>query len=108
SELDPGDAVGHLTGNELEPAARRLVVEEDPGHREETVALAVVDGDVVTVHFRNAVGTARIERRQLGLRNLPHLAEHLARRSLIQLDLRIDMADRLEDARDALRVELAG
>ena len=79
-----------------------------PGHGEQVVALAVVDRDVVREHLRHAVRAARIERRQLGLRHLAHLAEHLARRRLIDADRRIDLANRLEHARHALRVELAG
>ena len=79
-----------------------------PGHGEQVVALAVVDRDVVREHLRHAVRAARIERRQLGLRHLAHLAEHLARRRLVEADRRVDLADRLEHARHALRVELAG
>ena len=92
-ELDPRDAVGHLARDELEAAPRRLVVEEHPRHREQIVALAVVHRDVVGEHLRDAVRAARIERRQLGLRHLADLAEHLARRGLVEADLRIDAAE---------------
>ena len=67
-ELDARHPVGDLARHELEPAPRRLVVEEDPGDGEQAVRLAVVDRDVVPVHLGDAVGRARVERRQLGLR----------------------------------------
>ena len=107
-ELDARDAVRHLARHELEPAPRRLVVEQHARHREEVVALAVVHGDVMREHLRHAVRAARVERRHLGLRHFAHLAEHLARRGLIEADGRVDAADGVEHPRDALRVELAG
>ena len=47
AELDARHAVGDFAGDELEPAPRRFVVEQDAGDGEQPVALAVVDGDVV-------------------------------------------------------------
>ena len=85
-ELDARHAVGDLAGHELEAAARRLVIEEDARHREQVVALAIVDGDVVREDLRHAVGAARVERRELGLRDLSHLAVHLAGRRLVEPD----------------------
>ncbi len=73
----------------------------------EVVALAVVDGDVVREDLRDAVGAARVERRQLGLRHLAHLAVHLARRGLVEADRGIHLTNGLERPRDALRVVLA-
>ena len=70
-----GIEIGDLAGHELQPAARRLVVEEDAGDGEQVVALAVVHRNVVGEDLRDAVGAARIERRQLGLRRLADLAE---------------------------------
>ena len=81
-----------LARDELEAAPRRLVVEQDAGAGEQAVALAVVDGDVVAEHLRHAVRAARVERRHLGLRHLAHLAEHLARRGLVEPDLRVRRA----------------
>src|SRR5262249_46667596 len=107
-ERDPRDAVADLARDELQAAARRLVVEEDARHRKQVVALAVVDGDVVPEHLRHAVGAPRVERRELGLRHFTDLAEHLGRGRLVDADPRVDLAHGLEDARHALRVELAG
>ena len=67
-ELDARDAVGDLARDELAAAARALVVEEDARAREQAVALAVVDGDVVAVDLGDAVRAARVERRRLALR----------------------------------------
>ena len=74
----------------------------------QVVALAVVDRDPVPVDLGDAVGAARVERRRLGLRHLAHLAEHLRRARLVEADLRVDEADRLEDPRHAERGGLAG
>ncbi len=106
--LDARDAVAHLPRHELETPARRFVVEQDARAGEEAVALAVVDGDVVAEDLRDAVGAARVERRQLVLRHLAYLPEHLARRGLVQADPGVDRPDRVEDPRHPLRVELAG
>ncbi len=108
AELDARDAVGDLAGDELQAAARRLVVEEDAGDGKEVVALAVVDGDVVAEDLGDAVGATRIEGRHLVLRHFAHAAVHLARGGLVEADLRVDAADGFERSRDALRVELAG
>src|SRR6266508_694328 len=83
-ELDRGGAVGDLAGYELEPAAWTLVVETNPRARVQAVALAVVDRDEVAVGLRYAVGAARVERRRLVLGRLANLAEHLARRRLVE------------------------
>ena len=90
AQLDPGHAVGDLAGHELLAAARALVVEEDAGDGEQAVALAVVDGDVVAVGLGHAVGAARVEGRDLGLRHLADLAEHLAAGGLVELRLGAD------------------
>ena len=103
-----GDAVGDLAGDELQAAARRLVVEEDPRAGEEVVGLAVVDRDVVAVDLGHAVGAARVEGRALVLRRLAHLAEHLAGGRLVEADPGSTCADRLEHAGDAQRGELGG
>ena len=108
AELDPRDAVRDLARHELEPAARRLVVEEDPRDREEAVRLAVVDRDEVPVGLRHPVRRARVEGRRLALRNLAHLAEHLGRGRLVEADVRVHAADRLQKARDADSGELSG
>ncbi len=97
-----GDArhpVGHLARDELEAAARGLVVEQDARRGVQPVALAVVDGDPVAVDLRHAVGAARVERRRLALGHLLHLAEHLRRAGLVEADLGVDQADGIEHPR---------
>ncbi len=105
AELDAGDGVGDLAGDELEAASRTLVVEQDAAAGEQAVALAVVDDDVVTEDLGAAVGRARMERRALGLRGLADLAEHLAAAGLVEADRVVlgttDHADRLEHAQHA-------
>ena len=88
-----------LAGHKLQAAAWTLVIEQDPAGRMQVVGLPVVDGDEVPVDLRHPVRRAGIERRQLGLRDLLHLAEHLARRRLIEPRLRTHLADRLEHPR---------
>ena len=78
------------------PRRSRLVVEQDPAAGVEVIRLAVVDGDEVPVRLRHAVRRAGVERRQLGLRHLADLAEHLARRRLVEARLRAHLAHRLE------------
>src|SRR5262245_1466708 len=105
-DLDGGYAVRDLARHELEAAPRALVIEEDARAREQAVALAVIDGDVVTVDLGHAVRAARIERRRLRLRALADLAEHLARARLVEACLRGGEPERLEDPRHADGVEL--
>ncbi len=99
-ELDPRRRVGDLARHELDPPPRPLVIEQDPRTREQPVTLPVVDGDVVTEHLGAAIRRTRMERRQLVLRRLAHLAEHLRRRRLIEADRIVlrppDHADRLQ------------
>ena len=84
------------------------MVEEDARDRIDAEALAVVDGQEVAVRLGYAVRAARVERSQLGLRDLANLAEHLARGRLVEADRRIDLADGLEHAGHAQPGELAG
>src|SRR5579863_3624596 len=105
--MNAGDAVRHLSRDELEAAPLRLVVEEDAGDRVQAEAFAIVDGDPVAVHLRDAVRAPRVERRELVLRRLLHLAEHLARAGLVEPRLRGCFPHRLEHPGDAERGELA-
>ena len=107
-EFDPGDTVGDLARDELQPPSRALVVEENTGHRVHAEALAIVDGDPVAVDLRHAVRTSRIERRRLPLRRLDHLPEHLARAGLIESGIRRSLLRRLEHPCDTESGELAG
>ena len=86
TERDARQRVGDLAGDELEPALRRLMVEQDAGRRVQSVRLAVVHGHVVAEHLRHAVRRARVERGELVLGRLAHLAEHLRRRRLVEAD----------------------
>ena len=105
-QLDPGDSVADLARDELQPSAGRFVVKQDSSRRVQAIRLPIVDGDVVAVRLRNAVGRARVEGRSLVLRNFPHLAEHLRRGRLVEADVWIDRADCLEHARHADAREL--
>src|SRR5262249_60947905 len=76
--------------------------EQDARAAEHPVALAVVDRDEVPVDLGDTIGAARMERRRFTLRRLPRLAEHLARRRLVEANPPgIKQPDRLEDASDA-------
>ena len=74
----------------------------------QVVALAIVDGDPVAVHLRDAVGAAGVKRRRFGLRDLGDLAEHLAAAGLVEADRGIDHADGVEQPRHAERSGFAG
>ena len=84
------------------------MVEEDAAHREQPVALPVVDSDVVAVDLGDPVGRARMERGQLVLRRLPHLPEHLAAGRLVETDGRVDQADRVQHPGDPETGDLPG
>src|SRR5574341_432869 len=94
--LDLDGAMRDLGRKELQSLTRRGVVEENAGAREQIVALAVVDRDVVAVDFRHAVGAAWVEWRLLVLWRLPYLAEHLRAAGLVKLDLRVQDAHGFE------------
>jgi len=106
--LDPRDPVTDLPFDELEPAPRRTVIEQDPGHPEEVVALAVVHRHPVPVELGRAVRRSRVERRRFALWRLDDLAEHLRRAGLVEADIGIDDADRFEDSGHAERGDVAG
>src|SRR5687768_11363516 len=63
-------------------------------------------------HLRDAVRTARMERGRLRLRYLAHLAEHLARRRLVEPDRVVlrpaDDTDRLPHAKHSEPADLRG
>jgi len=101
-------AVRDLARHELEPAAGRLVIEEDSADREEAVRLAVVDGDEMAVRLRHSVGRARIEGGALVLRHLAHLPEHLRGGGLVEARLGRCVPHRLEHLGHAQRGELPG
>ena len=105
AKCDPRDGAGHLAGEELEPPARRLVVEQDARARPGVIRFAVILRHVVTEHLSHAIGRARVELSGLPLRRLGRLAEHLRARRLVKPDaihrsLGMD-ANGLEHAQDA-------
>src|ERR1035437_1676544 len=61
----------------------------------------------MAVGLGDAIRTAGMEGRQLGLRDLADLTEHLARGSLVKADRRIYLTNGLQHARDAQAGELA-
>ena len=84
------------------------MIEQNAGAGEKPEALAVIFRDPVAVELRDAVGTARIERRLLILRDRLHLAEHFRGRGLVEPRLRPDNADRFKQIRHADGVDLCG
>ena len=105
---DVGQATRDLAGDEGLAAARALVVEQDPVAGVDAVGLAVVDGDPVGVELGDAVGTAGMERRRLGLRGLGDPAEQLAGRRLVEAGgfLEAEEADSLEQPQRADCVDI--
>ena len=108
AELDAGDAVRDLAGDELEPAQRALVVEEDAGGGVQAEALAVVHRDPMAVEFGDGIGRARIERRRFRLRRLLDLAVHFRGRRLVEARLRAEKADGLQHVGHADRRHVGG
>lgn len=106
-QLDARHRVRDLAGDELQAAARALVVEEDAGDGEQVVALAVVDGDPVAVDLGDAVGAAGVEGGVLDLGDGLDLAEHLGGAGLVEAGLGADLAQGVQHARDADAGELA-
>src|SRR5437773_2399051 len=84
AELDCGRVVRDLARDELQSPSRRLMVEENPADREESIRLAIVDRRVMRKDLGRAVRAARMEGRSLVLGRLDYLAEHLAGRRLIE------------------------
>ncbi len=99
--LAPGrdrcDGHADLAGDERRAAAGRLVVEQDPVHREHPVGLAVVAGHPVGVDLGRAVGAAGPEGGVLVLRRRGG-PEHLRGTGLVVAALQADHPDRFEQA----------
>src|SRR5207244_4060890 len=87
-ELDLRRRVRDLAGDELQAAARPLVIEQNARAGEQAVTLAEIHGNVVAVRFGNGVRAAWMKRRRFALRSLTDLAEHLAAGGLIETRLR--------------------
>ena len=107
---DVGQAAGDLAGDKGLAPARRLVVEEDAVAGVHVVGLAVVDGDPVGVELCHRVGAARIKRRGLALRCLPHQAVEFRGRGLVEARflLQAEEADRLEQSQGAHNDHVGG
>ena len=97
-----------LARDELQTAPRRFVIEQDARAGEHAVAFAVIDRDEMAIDLGHAVRAARVERRRLALRRLPHLAEHLAGGGLVKAGPRTDLPDGLQQAGHAQGGELGG
>ena len=108
AELDAGDAVGDLAGDELDAAQRALVIEQDAAAGVQAEALAVVHRHPVGVELGDTVGAAWVERGALGLPGLLDQAEHLRRGGLVELGFRPDEAHGLEHIAGAERGDGAG
>ena len=108
SELDPRHMVGHLAGHKLFPPPGRFVIEQNPRTGVEIIALTVVQSDVVAIDLGDSVGTARVEGRRLALRDLLHLAKHLAGRGLVEAHLFTGEANGLQNPHHTHRVKLCG
>ena len=70
------------------------MIEQDAVARVETVAFALVHGGPIRENFRDAVRTARPERRPFILRYGLRFPEHLAARSLIETRAQPGFANR--------------
>src|SRR5262245_30468660 len=62
SQLDSRHRVCDFASDELQSAPLALMVEKDSRTGEQVITLAVVDRDVMTIHFGNAIGTPRVKR----------------------------------------------
>merc|ERR550537_688680 len=69
-----GNSTSNLSGDESRTTSRGLVIEKDTVASEHTVCFTVVDDDPEGILLGNTVWRSRIERSQLGLRNLTYLS----------------------------------
>ena len=98
AEFDGGDGAGDFAGDESFAAAGGFVVEEDAVGGVHAIALAVIHGDPVGIHFGGAVGTAGPEGGGFGLGNFLDLAIHLGAGGLVETGGDAGLAQGLEDA----------
>src|ERR1700733_677358 len=84
AKFDTRHPVGDFPGDELEAAARTLVIEQNAIGARDAVRFAVVQGEIETRYLTDAIGTSWMERSGLALRSLPDLAEHFARSGEIE------------------------
>ena len=101
---DARGSPGDLPGDERDPTARRLVIEQDAAADEHPVRFAVVLAELVGEDLGASVRAARLERSRLALRRLG-AAEHLAGRGLVEPDALVEarLPNRLQQAQRAQR-----
>src|SRR6185437_3477991 len=95
-ELDPRHRIGDLAGDELAPAQRRLVVEQDAAGTEDPEGFAVVHRAPVREQLGHAIRAAWPEHGVFVLRHRLHLAEYLRRGRLVETRVGLDRADRVQ------------
>merc|ERR550537_291153 len=83
--LDLGNSTSNLSGDESRTTSRGLVIEKDTVTSEHIVCFTVVDDDPEGILLGNTVWRSRVERSQLGLRNLTYLSVKLRGRGLVEL-----------------------
>ena len=106
---DRADRARDLARHERRAAPRRLVVEEDPVDGVHAVRLAVVARDPVAEDLaRRRTGCADGTASPRSAATSRHLAEHLARRRLVEAAVDALLADRVEQAQRAERVDVGG
>ncbi|CAB4654432.1 unannotated protein [freshwater metagenome] len=76
TKLDACCSVGDFASDKFEATTRAFVIEQNSGRSVKPVALAIVHGDVVTKHLRNAVRRTRVEGGEFGLGHFAYLAKH--------------------------------
>ena len=80
------------------------MVEQDAGTTEHPIGLPEINGRPVGGKLRDPVGTPGVERRTLVLRRR-RSPEHLTGGRLVELDLRIDEPDSLQQVYDANAID---
>ena len=104
---NPRDSARDFAADENFAAPRGFVVEEDPVHGEQAVAVARVCGHPVAVELGAAVRAPRAEWSQLVLRALGCLAEDFAARGVVETRRNARLANGVKQARGAERRDVA-
>src|SRR5262249_50075337 len=107
SQLDSSGGKRDFPGDERLPAPGGLMIEENTVAGEEIIGFPVIDDNPVTIELRDSIGTARVERGLLGLRDLPDAAKKLACRRLVKFRFHPRLTDRVEESQRAHRVDLS-
>src|SRR5215471_7086686 len=107
-QLDTSDVMRDFAGDEFKSATRTLMIEQYAVYAEHTVCFTVVEREIIACHFADAVRTARMKRRCLALRRLPHLAEHFAGPGEIEPALWLELVQRSQDVMSAITIRVHG